>query len=128
MARYAIWDKKSDIYTPGADQNGVSHWTAEDYIATHASWAAIPTVKVIVGGGPINGTCFMEYEATVDFYKRQGATITDNMTDEEVLAAIEAYENTPPSNEPTAEERIAAALEYQTMASLPDKEESEGTV
>ena len=52
----------------------------------------------------------------------------DNMTDEEVLAAIESYENTPPSNEPTAEERIAAALEYQTMASLPDEKESEGTI
>ena len=28
-----------------------------------------------------------------------------------------------PSNEPSAEERIAAALEYQNMASLPDEEE-----
>ena len=124
MARYAIWDKKSDIYTPGADQNGISHWTAEDYIASHASWAAIPTVKVIIGGGPINGTCFMEYSATVNYYKRQGVKITDDMTDEEVLAAIEEFEDTPPVIEPSAEERIAATLEYQMMMTLPDEEEA----
>lgn len=42
---------------------------------------------------------------------------------------IEAFEdklNTPAENtDPTAEERIAAALEYQVMASLPDEEITE---
>ena len=38
--------------------------------------------------------------------------------------------NTPPevSTEATAEERIAAALEYQVMASLPDEEASDAIV
>ena len=117
MARYAIWDKKQDIYTIN------SHHTAAEYINRYAPWAANPNVKVIVGGGAINGMCFMEYEATVDCYKRQGAPIIDGMTDEEVLAAIEYFEDNPPvSTEVSAEERIAAALEYQVMASLPDEE------
>ena len=123
MSKYAIWDKKSDIYTLGRDKDGNSHWTADAYINSHAPWAANPKVKVIVGGGAINGTVFMEFDATVEFYKKQGAAITDGMTDEEILAAIEDFEDNPPANnEATAEERIAAALEYQVMASLPDEE------
>ena len=123
MARYAIWDKSSDIITPGKDANGRQIWTAEEYIAAHAPWAALPGAKVIVSGGLINGGVFMEYDATVEFYKKQGAAITDGMTDEEVLAAIEYFEDNPPvSTEISAEERIAAALEYQVMASLPDEE------
>lgn len=123
MSRYVIWDKTSDIITPGRDRNGKQQWTAAEYIATHAPWAAIPGVKVIITNGVINGGVFMEYGATVEFYKKQGAAITDDMTDEEVLAAIEDWEDNPPvSDEPTTDERIAAALEYQVMSSLPDTE------
>lgn len=124
MPRYKIWDKQSDIYTPGTDSNGNNHWTAEAYIRSHAPWASIPGVKIIIGGGVINGSVFMEFESTVEFYKKQGASIVDGMTDEEILAAIEDFEDNPKvaEAEPTAEERIAAALEYQVMASLPDEE------
>lgn len=126
MSRYAIWDKTSDIYTLGSDSTGKNHWTAEEYMTKKAPWAKNPNVKVIVGGGAINGTVFMEYGATVDFYKKQGAAITADMTDEEILAAIEDFEENPPvSEEATAEERIAAALEYQVMATLPDEETEE---
>lgn len=123
MARYKIWDKVSDIYTLGVDVNGKNRWTAEEYIRDIAPWASIPGIKVIIGGGVINGTVFMEFDATVEFYKKQGAAITDGMSDEEILAAIEAFEDMPPVDEEvSAEERIAAALEYQVMASLPDEE------
>ena len=44
------------------------------------------------------------------------------LTEDEGISAIQEIVNTPePVNtEPTAEERIAAAMEYQVMASLPD--------
>ena len=47
------------------------------------------------------------------------------LTEEEAIAAIQEIVNTPVEVNagPTAEERIAAALEYQVMASLPDEEE-----
>ena len=52
--------------------------------------------------------------------------IDDELSDEEAIAAIEEIRNTPaPNPEPTAEERIAAALEYQVISSLPDETESE---
>ena len=47
-------------------------------------------------------------------------------SDVDKLETIEAFEDAlnAPSNEPTTDERIAAALEYQVMASLPDETET----
>ena len=55
--------------------------------------------------------------------------IASELTEDEAITAIEGIINTQPkvSTEATAEERIAAALEYQVMASLPDDTESEVT-
>ena len=50
--------------------------------------------------------------------------IDKSLSEEEAIAAIEEIINTPQEvaqAEPTAEERIAAALEYQVMSSLPDE-------
>jgi hypothetical protein len=44
------------------------------------------------------------------------------MTDQEVLDAISDWEENPPEPEPTAEERIAAMLEFQSMMMLPNNE------
>lgn len=126
MKRYKIWDKQSDIITPGIDQNGKQRWTAQEYIEHHAQWASLPDVKVIITGGVINGGVFMEFDSTVDFYKKQGVNITDNMTDEEILDAIEYWEDHPP--EPVEDEtdllleRVAAALEFNNILNLPDIE------
>ena len=56
--------------------------------------------------------------------------IDPSLTEEEAIVAIEEIVNTEPevSTEATAEERIAAALEYQVMASLPDEETSDSTI
>lgn len=47
-----------------------------------------------------------------------------SLSEEQAIAAIQEIVNTVPeeNTDPTAEERIAAALEYQVMASLPDEE------
>ena len=49
------------------------------------------------------------------------------LSETEAIAAIQEIINTPPAEpEPSAEERVAAALEYQTLNSLPDVTEQEG--
>lgn len=54
--------------------------------------------------------------------------ISDELSDGEAIKAIEEIRNTPVTEtQVTAEERIAAALEYQVMASLPDEEISDTT-
>lgn len=121
--RYAIWDKQTDIYTPGAGPDGKSHFTAAEWAAKYP-WINAPGAKMIITVGVINGGAAMEFEATKAMYIQQGAEITDGMTDEEVLEAIEAWEDAQsiPDPTPSPEERIAAALEFQTLASLPDEE------
>lgn len=50
--------------------------------------------------------------------------IDKNLSEAEAIAAIQGKVNEVPvvDDTPTAEERIASALEYQVMASLPDEE------
>ena len=117
MARYQIWDKESDIYTLTGEKLTPAEWMAR------YPWADIEGAKMIIGGGRINGTVAMELEATVEMYQRMGAAIDpQTMTDQELLAAIEEYEDHPPRDEtPSAQERIAAALEFQVLVSLPDE-------
>ena len=57
----------------------------------------------------------------VERYKKAGAAISDVMNDEEILAAIEDFEDNPPDPGPSVEERTAAALEFLAMNSLPDE-------
>ena len=115
MSRYAIWDGVSDIYTPSNEKFTAEEWTAR------YPWIRIPGAKMIITTGLINGGTAMEFEATKAHYQRLGAEITEDMSDSEVLDAIEAFEDTPPDSEPTAEERIAAMLEFQALSSLPDE-------
>lgn len=55
--------------------------------------------------------------------------IDSSLSEDEAIAAIQEIRNTVPEEDttPTTEERIAAALEYQVMTSLPDETESEVT-
>lgn len=126
MKRYIIWDKNSDIYTLGTDSvTGRNHYTAQEYIQMKAPWAANENIKVIVGGGAINGTVFMEFESTKEHYAGMGCDFSACETDDDYLRAMEAFEDNPPgANDPTNEERIAAALEAQVMMALPDVEET----
>ncbi len=113
--RYQIWNKIDDIYTPSGE-----HFTAEQWVNRYP-WAKIPGAKMIITTGVINGGAAMEFENTKAVYLQQGANITADMSDTEVLQAIEDFEDNPPgANEPSSEERIAAALEAQVMLAEPD--------
>lgn len=115
MSRYQIWDKESPIITPSGAQFTAQEW------ADRYPWIKFPGAKMIITAGLINGGAAMEYEATVEHYRKAGAAITDLMTEDEVLTAIEDFEDNPPgANEPGPEERIAAALEAQVLLSEPE--------
>lgn len=116
MARYQIWNGTDSIITPSGHQFTAQEW-AERYPWVNASGA-----KMIITAGPINGGCAELFDSFVALRKRQGAPITDSMTDDEVLAAIEEFEDNPPDPGPSVEERTAAALEFLAMNSLPDEE------
>lgn len=119
MSRYQIWDKVSTIYTPVGEA-----LTAEEWIARYG-WINIPTAVPVVSAGMINGGFSGELNQMKELCIQQGATFENGLTNEQLLAAIEAFEDylNTPSDEASAEERIAAALEYQVIASMPDETE-----
>ena len=118
MARYAIWDKKSPIITPVGEVLTAEQWKNRYPVA------GVESITVVCAGGEINGAFFGTLGQMVEMYAAQGCDFFACTTNEEKLAAIEAFEDAmnTPSDEPSTDERIAAALEYQVMASLPDEE------
>lgn len=119
MSRYAIWDKHSPILTPIGEVLSAEQWIDRYPIA------GVETIKVVCGGGEINGAFFGTLGQMVEMYQKNGCDFSACKTDQDKLDAIEAFEDAmnAPSDEPSTDERIAAALEYQVMASLPDAEE-----
>lgn len=111
MSRYAIWDKKSPIITPIG-----TVLTAEQWIDRYPV-ASIESIKVVCGGGEINGAFFGTLGQMKEMYAKMGCDFADCTEDQSILDAIEAFEDAlnTQSDEPTAEERIASALEYQNL-------------
>lgn len=116
MSRYAIWDKQSPVITPIGEVLSSEQWI-QRYPA-----AGVPTIQVVCAGGEINGAFFGTLGQMTEMYGKMGCDFSACVTDQDKLDAIEAFEDAQnaPSTQPTSEERIAAALEYQVMASLPD--------
>ena len=120
MKRYAIWNKVDPILTPIGEVLTPEKWVDRYPVA------GVESITVICAAGEINGAFFGTLGQMVQMCEAQGADFSACTTNEEKLAVIEAFEDSMNAHpiEPTAEERIAAALEYQVMASLPDETES----
>lgn len=117
--RYQIWDKVSNVYTPSGNM-----YTAEEWINKY-KWINIPGMVPVMSAGNINGAMIADLASMKKNAIAQGCIFTDGMTDEQVLEAIEAWENQKSEEAkiaaqeaaatPTAEERIAAAMEYANL-------------
>ena len=115
LKRYAIWDKQSQIITPIGEVLTPAQWIDRYPIA------GLETVTVVCAEGEINGAFFGTLGQMVQMFEAQGADFSEATTDIEKLEVIEAFEDAinAPSDESTAEERIAAALEYNNMLNSP---------
>lgn len=118
--RYAIWNKKDPILTPVGEILTPEQWIER------RPMAGLAHITVVCSAGEINGGFFGTLGQMVQQAESMGCDFTGCETDQDKLDAIEAFEDlmNAPSDEPTTDERIAAALEYQVMASLPDEEET----
>lgn len=113
MNRYAIWNKKDPVITPIGEVLSAEKWIERYPVAGVAS------ITVVCAAGEINGAFFGTLGQMVAMYEKEGCDFSACTTAEEKLSAIEAFEDAreaearATANEPTADERIAAALEYQ---------------
>lgn len=109
MKRYAIWNKTDAIITPIGEVLTPEQWIARYPVA------GVSTITVVCSSGEVNGAFFSTLGQMVQMYEAQGCDFSACTTAEDKLEAIEAFEDAmnAPSTEPTSEERIAAALEYQ---------------
>ena len=109
MKRYAIWNKTDSIITPIGEVLSPEQWIDRYPVA------GLNTITVVCAAGEVNGAFFGTLGQMVQMYEAQGCDFSACTTEEEKLEAIEAFEDAmnAPSTEPTSEERIAAALEYQ---------------
>ena len=120
--RYALWDKVSDIYTPVGER-----LTAQQWIDRYG-WIKAPGSVPIVAAGLINGALIDELGQMKTRYEQQGCVFADGMSNQEVLDAIEAFEDQraaeakaaaeEAANTPSAEERLAAAVEFQNLMNM----------
>lgn len=110
--KYKIWNKQDNLITP------IGEILTPEQVFERYPMARLENMKFIICDAPISMGVFMEFEQTKQTYKQMGVPITDDMTDQEVLDAITYFEEHPPVPEPTSEERIAAALEFQNLMSL----------
>ena len=122
--KYQVWDKESDVYTPDG-----SVFTPEEWTNTY-KWINQPGAVMILQAGRTNGGICMEYDQWVDFYRQRGCEISDELKadPDACIDVIEAFEDLEQermmeaAQEPTAEERIAAAMEFQNVMALVDSE------
>ena len=118
MPRYKVWDKQETIYTPSGEEFTPQQWL------DRYKWAKKAGVKMVISGDLVNGAFCGELESMKRRATNMGVTFTDDMTDEQVLAAIEDFELHPPgADQPSIEERTAAALEAQVLMSMPEETE-----
>ena len=126
MPKYIIWDKVSDIYTDMPHHlSGKMHWAAQEYIDEVAPWAELPESKIILSGIGRNGSYFLDFYERLEFYKSMGVEFSEEMSDREVLDLMEEFDNGKYYKQilraaehkliATAEERMAAAMEFQTL-------------
>ncbi len=114
MKKLIFYDKKTTYMYPSG-KIATPEVIAKDYEASQVFKFVIETDKnqeVIYGFYPFSSL-------------KSKYNIDTSLSDDEILLAIEEIVNTPEEMveaEPTAEERIAAALEYQNMASMEDVE------
>jgi hypothetical protein len=121
--RYKIWDKQEDISFIRKGKYRKARFTAAEFIEEILPWAGETGNKLVVSATGVNGSFITPLPLMVDSWKRAGAPITDDMTDEEILAAIEEFEDNPPvAGEPSVEEQTLAALQLIAMNGMEDVE------
>ena len=86
MNKYAIWNKEDPIITPIGEVFSASQWIEKHPVAS------IPSIKIVCGGGEINGAFFATLGQMVDLYSARGCDFTMCESDQDKLDVIEEFD------------------------------------
>lgn len=122
MKRYQIWDKQSPVITPSG-----AVFTAEEWKNKYPA-AKLDSIVVVCSAGEINGGFYGTLGQMKQNYENQGVDFSAAHTNEEILQTIEDWEDQraeeakaaaeEAANTPSAEERLAAAVEFQNLMNM----------
>lgn len=87
MRRYAIWNKETPIITPIGEVLSPEQWM------DRYPWIRIEGMVPVVATGAFNGGLIAELSQLKTMYEAQGANFADGLDNEELLEAIEAWED-----------------------------------
>lgn len=126
MNKYKIWNKKEKIITPVGEVLTPEQWIDRYPVA------GVEGIVVVCAAGEINGGFFGTLGQMKQMREQMGADFSNCTSDEEILEAIEAFDDDlnsqneqSVSNEEltaTSLASIAASLEFQNMMPLEDAE------
>lgn len=85
--RYAIWNKETDVITPIGEVLSPEQWM------NRYPWIRIPGLVPVIAAGTFNGGLIAELSQLKENCLREGAEFEDGLSAEELLAAIEAWED-----------------------------------
>lgn len=114
MSKYILWDKKSQIIVPTG-----KIFTKEQWLEKYPMAKVNGMELVINGSSSINGAFCNEYTSFIAVYKEMGCDFTGCVSKQDHLDRAEQFEidervkNQEFAMKPKADERIAAALEFQ---------------
>ena len=115
MTKLYFFDKTKTYIYPN-NKVATPEQTAKDFPAAHSG-----LIKFVVTSDE-DGVIMLGIDTLTTL--KGIYNIDSSLSDDEALQAIEDIMNTPvePDTTPSAEERIASALEFQNLMSMPDAE------
>lgn len=130
--KYKIWNKEETLVTP------IGEVLTKEQVFERYPMAQLPMMDFIICDSHIQLGVFMEYTQSKETYKpmilnmAKEPTMTEvelleleqdyaSLTQSEFLELMSFYEENPTQQEATAEERIASALEFQNLLSMPEQ-------
>lgn len=116
--RYQIWDRQSEVITPIGEVLSPQEWMAR--------YPASAKIDYVIAAGTINGAFCTPLATMISTYEQMGADFSDCIDPNDYIDVIESFDDAKVKamqsmqNMPSDQERIAAALEFLAMNSLPD--------
>lgn len=120
--RYVLWDKTSSVRTPSFEV-----FTAEEWKNRHPIAKEEDSV-IVLANSYFNGGLIAELHQLIEIAESRGATFAEGLSDQELLDAIEQFEEEyAAAQQAAAEEAAAKELDY-AAASLKAEQDVAGAL